>query len=491
MKQFSLILLSVFFFSCSNISETEIEDITPEKLYKKVTIFNEVDTAFSHQDLKLPEGFTYQILYTEDRDSVVYGDNLLAPAKGSHDMMEFIPSGMKKGTLYVGHEDAYHDELLGDGGSGTFFDLEFDGTQWNITSPKHHVSFENVGGTNRNCGGTTAPNGMIMTCEESYPTTNKGIWRNGTGHLDTMEYNGRPKYENFGFIVEVDPSTRKPVQKLISMGRYMHEDAEFMPDGKTVYLSDDNDPAVFFKFEADVKNDYSQGQLFAFQMNQLGEKGKWLELPRDTTSLLNIRDIAIAKGATLFIRHEWMISHNGKLYINETGADKFSWEEAKRLGGKPAPYLKMSDDTTYVDVYGRVLMYDLETQAMDILIEGGVGQKDSTKVFSNPDCNTIYTRGEKSWLVLNEDINWNSLGRVAPYAEEKGEFYNELYFLDLDIENPTVDDMERFLVAPKGAETTGTTFSPDGKTMFVNIQHPWPRNVAPFNKSMTIAIQGF
>jgi secreted PhoX family phosphatase len=30
----------------------------------------------------------------------------------------------------------------------------------------------------------------------------------------------------------------------------------------------------------------------------------------------------------------------------------------------------------------------------------------------------------------------------------------------------------RFLVAPKGAEVTGITETEDGKTLFVNIQHP-------------------
>ena len=161
-------------------------------------------------------------------------------------------------------------------------------------------------------------------------------------------------------------------------------------------------------------------------MNEVGESGNWITLPRDTTSLMNIRDSAISKGATLFIRHEWMVSHNGKLYINETGADKFSWEEPKRMGGKPAPYLQMSDDTTYVDIYGRVLVYDMENESMDVLIEGGKGVQDSTKVFSNADCNTIYSRGDKSWLILNEDINWNNHGRVANHAYEKNVFYNEI-----------------------------------------------------------------
>ena len=52
-------------------------------------------------------------------------------------------------------------------------------------------------------------------------------------------------------MVEVDPKTNKAIHKIYAMGRYMHEDAHCMPDRKTVYLSDDADPAVFFKFIAE------------------------------------------------------------------------------------------------------------------------------------------------------------------------------------------------------------------------------------------------
>jgi hypothetical protein len=38
--------------------------------------------------------------------------------------------------------------------------------------------------------------------------------------------------------------------------------------------------------------------------------------------------------------------------------------------------------------------------------------------------------------------------------------------------------LRRFLVAPKGAEVTGVTESADGKTLFVNIQHPGEKTPA-------------
>ncbi|MCY1384856.1 hypothetical protein D9M69_731580 [compost metagenome] len=37
---------------------------------------------------------------------------------------------------------------------------------------------------------------------------------------------------------------------------------------------------------------------------------------------------------------------------------------------------------------------------------------------------------------------------------------------------PTPATLKRFLVGPKGCEITGWCETPDGKTIFVNIQHP-------------------
>ena len=33
-------------------------------------------------------------------------------------------------------------------------------------------------------------------------------------------------------------------------------------------------------------------------------------------------------------------------------------------------------------------------------------------------------------------------------------------------------DIRRFLVGPRGAEITGITSTPDGRTLFINVQHP-------------------
>jgi secreted PhoX family phosphatase len=141
------------------------------------------------------------------------------------------------------------------------------------------------------------------------------------------------------------------------------------------------------------------------------------------------------------------------------------------------------------DPFGRILEFDPSTNKMSSYLEGGMFS-DSIGCFSNPDCNTSVVIGDKTYLVLSEDINWCDRGRVSKDAEEAKEFYNEIYFLDMSIENPTVEDLLRFAVAPKGSETTGVIFLPDG-SMIVNIQHPSGSNPAPFNKSCTVLVEGF
>ena len=92
--------------------------------------------------------------------------------------------------------------------------------------------------------------------------------------------------------------------------------------------------------------------------------------------------------------------------------------------------------------------------------------------------------------MICEDINWYDRGRAGKEGEMNKQFFNEVYFLDMSIENPTADDLLRFAVTPKGAEGTGVIFLPDG-SMILNIMHPAKENPAPFNRSCTVLIQGF
>jgi len=462
------------------------------KISDTIPTFESVQSNFNGRDLILPKGFTYTVLFSEG-DDVTREDGKKFPAKGNHDLSVFIPNEEypnSKGILYISHETKHKDENLGDGGGATIFDIEKINNKWQVIGDYKHVDFSPVGYTNRNCGGSLTPNGTVFTCEEVWGHSTDYLYAEGKGMTDTTWVNGRPYWQNMGYVVEVDPISRKVIKKHYQMGKFVHEDALCTKDGKSVYLSDDMNPAVFFKFETNTPFDYNSGHLYAYQMNDNGRDGNWLLLPNDTTTWINARTVALEHGASMFNRHEWLEEIDGKIYISETGDDDYNLTQSTALGGKITNYattnLKTEGDDNYNDPYGRILEYDINTKQMTIYLEGGM--IDSINCFSSPDCNTSVKIGDKTYLVLSEDIIGTKKGRSG--NGENG-YYNELYFLDMSIKNPTVKDLMRFAVAPYGSETTGVIFTPDGKSMIMNIQHPNRTNPAPFNKSCTILIEGF
>lgn len=486
MKKIVLIGSVIGLFSCST-------DNNNEKITNSTHLFEEVEAVKSgNEELILPKGFSYTVLFQGDKDSVLRADGNKFISKKSNDMLAYIPieNSSTHGYLYVSHETFRTNPDLGDGGGGSIMEIKKENDNWNVIGDVRHIDFSAVGETVRNCGGTVTPHGTILTCEELEPMNNEELHYNGKAFSDTSDLkNGIKAWQNQGWMVEVDPVSGKAIHKIYAMGRYMHEDAHCMPDGKTVYLSDDNDPAVFFKFIADEPGNYTQGKLYAYQ--QLEENtGDWIALPMDTNSLIHARKVAIENGATLFMRHEWMDVINGKLYIAETGKDLFDWSDYLAYT-TPATHFTLNNEGIGKDPYGRILVFDPELNSMNVFLEGGTALKDSTKNFSNPDCIVKLEHNNTTYLVMSEDLVGTTQNRISKEAIEAGEIYCEIYFLDMAKENPKVDDLMRFAVAPNGAETTGDCFTPDGKTMFLNIQHPNKNNKDPFNKSTTIAIEGF
>ena len=99
--------------------------------------------------------------------------------------------------------------------------------------------------------------------------------------------------------------------------------------------------------------------------------------------------------------------------------------------------------------------------------------------------------GGEKYMVIHEDLIGLSHQRVPEKQEKKYQVYNEVYFVDMSIENPTVKDAVRFMITPLGAEMTGGIFTPNGETFFVNLQHPHITNLPPYNKCSTIAVTGW
>jgi secreted PhoX family phosphatase len=431
-------------------------------------------------------------------------------AKQNQDFTGYIPINGRSdsGYVIVNHELMLSDPILGDGGGMTVFTVYKNPRtkKWVVIDDKkgqyRNVDFSEVGGTFFNCSGFETLWGTVLTGEETVFKKNQEIFKDGEGITDTSDFivkqfNGATvsdtiqRFENFNWMVEVDVANAKAIRKNYNMGRYSHEGGVMLPNGKTVILTDDSTPGFIYKFEAKNTNDLSEGQLYAYQQHPDGNGGKWLEMPMDLQSMIHCNHTAATLGATMFIRKEWAVHHNNKIYITETGNDDTEDNLIKNrdLGATLAMHLQVLDkadgkaDFKINDYYGRILELDMETGHLRVYLEGGQGKEHH---FASPDGLALTYVNGKPVLMVNEDLIGHSHGRVPAAYNQR---INEIFCLDLSLQNPTVDDLHKLAVGPDGCETTGGRFTPDGSTYFVNVQHPATENKFPFNNSTTIAVR--
>lgn len=450
--------------------------------------FTAIDTHFLCRTLELPAGFNAQVIFSQGDPVKQPGTGRLVPAKGKHDFMAYLPinGSSEEGWLWVNHEATAPDSLLGDGGGATLLHLKKENGAWKTFGDPEAVDFSNVGGTWHNCLGSATPWGTVLTGEEYEVESNAKLaslkWK------DTSDYNGFKRHLNYGWVVEVDPVSKKAVRKLWQLGRFSHEGIYVMPDQKTVYLLDDYAPGLIFKFVATRAGDLTAGQLYFYR--QTDAAGEWVAMPMDMHSLQFARETALSMGATFFLRVEDLeLANDGTMYITETGSDPVDLSQALAKGGKPARHLAalQSGNGLFEDVHGRLLKMDMKTLAISVALEGGPGSGPGFIQLNNPD-NLAYDHA-RNVLCIHEDILDGSKGRVPPHAE--GNLCNEVYFLTLTGGTYQSGDLVRFANVPVGAETTGGCFTPDHKTLFLNVQSPSKENPAPYNKSCTVAITGF
>ena len=314
------------------------------------------------------------------------------------------------------------------------------------------------------------------------------------------------KYENFNYMVEVDPIEAVAIRKQYNWGRQPFEGGVVMPDNKTVYLGADNTPGIFTKFVADTEGDFTEGNTYFYKED---DPNKRVEIDNsDMTTMLHFQDTAIAHGATMFNRLEW-IAYNpadGNVYMTETGRDNHAlkWNDELTDGGVFATHhedrasdqgMTRPEDSSYVDYYGRILMLDINTDEVSSFFEGGPEYSSDVNMsaypetqLSNPDGLGFVTIGATTYMLICEDLNGTSNGRMPIGFSNRT---CELFMLDMNIANPSLDDLIRIAEVPLGAEITGVRATPDGKTIFFNSQHPSSNNPYPYNNSCTIALTGF
>ena len=116
-------------------------------------------------------------------------------------------------------------------------------------------------------------------------------------------------------------------------------------------------------------------------------------------------------------------------------------------------------------------------------LNAGSANINAVNTFNSPD-GLAFDRFGRLWI--QTDGKYSNSGAFA------GQGNNSLLCAD-----PVTKEIRRFMVGPKECEVTGFAFSPDGKTMFVNIQHPgeggtggssWPDGGKAMPRSATVII---
>lgn len=416
--------------------------------------------------LHLPKGFTYEII---SRAGQTMNDGLITPGipdgmaafpvKGKPDQCflvcnheqnssptEIDPFGrdVKKARAFCGDKafDYFKDGLPANGGTTTLL--------YDLKKQKLLSSHLSLIGTLRNCSGGATPWGSWLTCEETLSGKGQGF---STDH-------------GYVFEVAADAKTLVKAEPLYDMGRFMHEACAVDPDTGIVYLTEDHGEGLFYRFipnkpgvlsaggklqalvirdwpSADTRNKPTSKRKITYQ-DSLATEWITLDEVRSPNGDLNRR--GFDKGAAIFDRCEGVIfaQQNNKKYCYfaaTTGGEKglgqmwryipSSYEGTEREKNHPGKLelVYESTDRAYLEAADNLAV----TPWGDIIL-----------------C-------EDSYSGASDEINY--LRGMTPEGR--------VYTLAMNADE-------------RQGEFCGACFSPDGSTLFVNIQNP----------GLTLAIRG-
>ncbi|MGW1996501.1 PhoX family protein [Embleya sp. NPDC001921] len=360
-------------------------------------------------------------------------------------------------------------------------------------------------GTLNNCSNGATPWGTYLACEEnwnSYFATDDPSWKPGPAQarygVDKVGFGynwhkADPRFDvaanpnelnRFGWVVEIDPfDPRATPVKRTALGRIKHEGATVTESrGRiVVYTGDDQDKEYVYKFvgsapwrslRARGQSPLDHGTLYVAKFQADGT-GRWLPLVFGqgalTTAngwadqadvLLRTRQAADAVGATPLDRPEWVAVH-------PRSKDVFLTLTNGSGGGPVGPRTP--------NPYGQIVRWREDrgdntslTFRWDIFLLAGDPKYDpkvtlpEDRIFGSPDGLAVDDDGR---LWIQTDISNSSQNLPAKGYDRIGN--NQMLAAD-----PATGEVRRFLTGPRGCEITGITFTPDHRTMFVNIQHP-------------------
>jgi hypothetical protein len=388
-----------------------------------------------------------------------------------------------------------------------------------------------VFGTVGNCAGGKTPWGTVLIAEEGFGGAFQGDPdqiademealnhhafgiapdnRNWGDHDRRFDIAVEPNEPNrFGWMVEIDPydPDSKP-RKLTNLGRFEHEGFTLVskPGQRlAAYGGDDDEYQFVYRYLsngvykpgefAHNRELLTDGILYAGQFNEDGS-GRWLpliygEAPLNEENrfrnqadvLIDARRAAALLGATPMDRPEDVETNpvNDCTYVMLTKNKKRKTADAanprpKNSGGHVMeivpPGVHGQRDHTSESFQWNTFLLGGNPNAEDPAERGAYGQQSTGAIsahgwFANPD-NVAFDQRGNMWIATDG-------------CEDFG-FHDGLWAMASEGEMRAAP--KHFFGCPQGAEICGPEFTPDGKTLFVAVQHPADSSDSTFDKPL-------
>ena len=370
-------------------------------------------------------------------------------------------------------------------------------------------------GTIGNCASGITPWGTYLSGEENWAgyfgspeqpdadqrrwNMRKNSWTRWAAHDERFDANRHPnEFHRFGWVVEIDPMdpTSTPVKRT-AVGRAAHEGATVAVtrDGRAVvYSGEDATFEYIYKF---VSRDriapagqgktaaqanrtlLDHGTLYVARFDADGT-GRWLPLVQGRGPLtaakgfadqgevvIKARQASDALGGTRMDRPEWIAIDTDSREVFCTLTNNSRRGAAGHPGvdaANPRANNTMGHIIRWVDDGD----FDGKTLVWSHLVLAGDPENSRPEARGNVRgdafaCPDGLTRDARGVLWIQSDMSTSAIG--------KGEMArlgnNQMLACD-----PATGEVRRFLTGPVGCELAGCTFTPDGRSMFISVQHP-------------------
>jgi len=337
----------------------------------------------------------------------------------------------------------------------------------------------------------------------------------------------------FGWVVEIDPLDPKSVPvKRTALGRIKHESAQYVVDRTNriaFYMGDDERNEYIYKFvcagkynpgnKAANRNLLDEGTLYVARFDE-DMTGVWLALRPETIGvdgvalrdnpnfagaddaevmakiLVKTRMAADALGATMMDRPEWT-GARPRLNANDEVEVYCTLTNNNRRGTSPASANKADGSTAAAsarpavdaanpsedNIYGHIIRWREDDKSVaatvftwDIFVQcGDTRTTRAAKPTNDYKGNIVDTPDGSADLGAPDGLWFDPFGRLWVQTDQAGTGAGEWINIganSLSCADPVTKEFRRFLTGPNGCEVTGITMTPDGKTVFVGVQHP-------------------